>query len=131
MNPIEKINSFESACEAENLDPKTVIPDFAFFPEEDRQAMIDHAKLVIVVKAINRIRKFVADWSNPNQLKYTPWFDMRSSSVGGFSYHDYDGWTTGTGVGSRLCVGSVEDAEHVGTFPEFKRLYESYFVIKA
>jgi hypothetical protein len=132
MSTTEKIKTFEDACEALKLDAEKVIPDFSFYPEEDREAMIAHAKLVIINKALNMQDDgtiWTPDWTNGKFDKYYPWFDMRSSSVGGFSYDDYDSWDTGTIVGSRLCYSSSEVAEYAGT--QFKDLYEAYFVIKA
>jgi hypothetical protein len=78
-----EIKTFEDACKAINVEP-TIIPDFSLFPESDRQAMIDHAKLVIIAKAING--DWVPDWKDWNQYKYYPWFEMGSPSGGGFSY---------------------------------------------
>jgi hypothetical protein len=130
---MNKIKTFEDACEALKLDATKVIPDFSAFPKEDREAMIAHAKLVLINKALNMQDDgtiWTPDWSNWSQRKYYPWFDMeKSSSVGGFSFDGYDGRGTGTGVGSRLCYSSSELAEYAGT--QFKDLYEAYFVIKA
>ena len=90
MKNAEKIKTFEDACAALKLDVTKVIPDFSAYPEEDREAMIAHAKLVIIAKALNGDWK--PDWTNCKWDKYYPWFDMESSSVGGFSYNDYDNW---------------------------------------
>lgn len=118
------IKTFEDACKVLALNPENVVPDFAFFPESDRQAMIDHTKLVIIAKAING--EWVPDWKNWNQYKYYPWFEMSSSSGVGFSCDDYGGWLTYSGVGSRLCFESREKAKYAGT--QFEELYKSYFV---
>jgi hypothetical protein len=118
------IKTFEDACKVLNLDATTIIPDFSFFPESDRQAMIDHAKLVIIAKAING--DWVPDWNNWDQYKYYPWFKMGSPSGGGFSYDDCDGWYTCSTVGSRLCFETREQAKYVGK--QFEDLYKSYFV---
>lgn len=120
-----KIKTFEDACVAENLDVKTVIPDFSLFPENDRQAMIDHAKLIIINKAING-KDWQPDWTNSGQLKYYPWLEMGSSSGGGFSFHDDVRWRTSSFVGSRLCFESREKAKYAGK--QFEDLYKSYFV---
>jgi hypothetical protein len=119
-----KIKTFEDACVKENLDPNTVIPDFSLFPEKDRQAMIDHAKLIIINKAINE--DWIPDWLNYNQTKYYPWFEMGSSSGVGFSCDDYVDWSTSSNVGSRLCFESREKAIYAGK--TFIELYKSYFV---
>jgi len=121
-----EIKTFEDACNILKLDAATVIPTFEFYPEADRQAMIDHSKLVIIAKAINGDWK--PDWSDYAQYKYYPWFDMRSSAPGGFAFDGYDRWSTASTVGSRLCFESREKAEYAGT--QFVDLYKSYFVIQ-
>lgn len=118
------IKTFEDACKVLNLDSTIIIPDFSLFPEADRQAMIDHAKLVIIVKAING--DWVPDWKDWNQYKYYPWFDMGSPSGGGFSYGDYVSWYTYSYVGSRLCFETRGKAKYAGK--QFEDLYNSYFV---
>ena len=118
------IKTFEDACKVLNLDAATIIPDFSLFPEADRQAMIDHAKLIIIAKAING--DWVPDWENGEWDKYYPWFVMGSSSGVGFSYDVCDDWNTNSYVGSRLCFESREKAKYVGE--QFQDLYKSYFV---
>ena len=118
-----EIKTFEDACKAINVEP-TIIPDFSLFPESDQQAMIAHAKLVIIAKAING--DWVPDWTNGEWDKYYPWFKMGSPSGGGFSYDDCDNWHTTSIVGSRLCFESSEKAEYAGN--QFEDLYKAYFV---
>ena len=117
------IKTFEDACKAINVEP-TIIPDFSLYPESDQQAMIAHAKLVIIAKAING--DWVPDWTNSNWDKYYPWFEMGSPSGGGFSFDDCDYWSAGSAVGSRLCFESREKAKYAGT--QFEDLYKAYFV---
>lgn len=119
-----EIKTFEDACKVLNLDSTTIIPDFSFFPEEDRQAMIDHAKLVIIAKAING--DWVPDWKNWDQYKYYPWFEMGSPSGGGLSCDDCAIWNSISHVGSRLCFETREQAKYAGK--QFEDLYKSYFV---
>ena len=118
-----EIKTFEDACKAINVE-LTIIPDFSLFPESDRQAMIDHAKLVIIAKAING--DWVPNWKDYDQYKYYPWFEMGSPSGGGFSCHDDDYWNASSGVGSRLCFETREQAKYAGK--QFEDLYKSYFV---
>jgi len=118
-----EIKTFEDACKAINVEP-TIIPDFSLFPESDQQAMIAHAKLVIIAKAING--DWVPDWTNGEWDKYYPWFKMGSPSGGGFSYDDCVAWDTGSDVGSRLCFESREKAIYAGK--QFEDLYKVYFV---
>jgi len=118
------IKTFEDACQVLSLDPTTIIPDFSLFPESDVQAMIAHAKLIIIAKAING--DWVPDWTNWDQYKYYPWFEMGSPSGGGFSCYVYDGWSAGSVVGSRLCFETRDQAKYVGK--QFEELYKTYFV---
>ncbi|WP_407266867.1 hypothetical protein [Tenacibaculum maritimum] len=55
MKNFRDLKTFEDACKVEKLDPKTVIPDFSCYPEVDRKSMEAHAKLVIIVRAANRL----------------------------------------------------------------------------
>ena len=121
--PIE-IKTFEDACKVQNLDPSKVIPDFSFFPESDRKAMIAHAKLVIINKAI--VGDWVPDWENYNEYKYYPWFEMGSSSGVGFAYVGCVGWCAVSYVGSRLCFQTREQAVYAAK--QFEDLYKEYFV---
>ncbi len=120
-----KIQTFEDACLVLELDAKNVIPDFSFFPKNDIQPMIAHAKLVIINQAING-KDYIPDWSNSNEIKYYPWFIMGSSSGVGFAFVGCDRWYTRSGVGSRLCFQSREKALYAGE--QFEDLYKSYFV---
>jgi hypothetical protein len=120
------IKTFEDACNALNLDASKVIPDFSLFPKEEQKAMIAHAKLIIIAKAING--DWIPDWKDYDQLKYYPWFEMGSSSGVGFAYDDCDYWYAISYVGSRLCFESREKAKYIGT--QFEDLYKIYFVKK-
>ena len=118
------IKTFEDACKVLNLDSTTIIPDFSLFPESDKEAMIAHAKLIIIAKSING--DWVPDWTNWDQYKYYPWFKMGSPSGGGFSYHGYVTWDTSSLVGSRLCFKTREQAKYAGK--QFEDLYKTYFL---
>ncbi len=47
------VKTFQEACKAKGLDPKTVIPDFSMYPEEHRKAAIAQCKLFIICDALN------------------------------------------------------------------------------
>jgi hypothetical protein len=116
------IKSFEDACKYLGLDPEK-LPDILAIPEEFRKPIIAGFKLMIVYKAINNGWK--PDWSNYQQWKYYPWFEVLSSGFG-FSfacyYYDY----TDTIVGSRLCTDTGEKALYIGK--QFKAEYKDYFL---
>lgn len=127
MITLKQLTSFEIACKVEGLNPKKVIPSFALFPKADRKAMIALVKLVIIISAANRItnngKKWIADYTNSEQVKYEPRF-WRGSS--GFRFLGSANWRTGTGVGSRLCFIDYGTMHHVVTMPKFLKLYNDY-----
>ena len=130
MKNFTDVKTFEDACRVEKLDPKKVIPDFKLFPTKDRKAMIAHAKLIIIACALNRLanngKKYKPDWDNGQWDKYYAWFYMQGGSSGCRSYV-YDGWCTGSDVGSRLCFISSEVAKYAGN--QFFKLFKEYFII--
>jgi hypothetical protein len=117
------IKTFDDACKVLNLET-TIIPDFSLFPKEEQEAMQAHTKLIIIAKAING--DWIPDWTNSDEYKYYPWFEMGSSSGVGFSFGDCDDWFTNSIVGSRLCFETREKAKYAGK--QFEDLYKSYFV---
>lgn len=125
---MKKVKTFEAACKIEGLDPKIVIPDFSNFPEKDKVAMVSHAKLIIIAKAINRVnnddKEWIPDWNNWDEYKYYPWFEMGSP---GFRSVDYGVWITYSALGSRLCFLSSEISDFMGD--QFLQLYKDYYTI--
>jgi hypothetical protein len=126
---MKKLKTFEDACKIEGLDPKKVIPDFSCYPEKDRKSMEAHAKLVIVVRAANRIendgKEWTQDFSNWDEYKYEIWFEYDKGSSG-FRYFAYDYWYSDSFVGSRLCFKTSELAEYIGN--QFIDLYNEYLL---
>jgi hypothetical protein len=133
---IHEIKTFEDACRVEGLDIEEVNANIATVPagdrrsELDRISMVAYAKLLIIARAINRLanggNSWLPDWSNYEQYKYYPYFEMRGSS--GFRFGDYDHWRSRSRVGSRLCFISYEAAEHAGK--QFQDLYKEFMVIE-
>jgi hypothetical protein len=118
-----KIKTFAGACKALGMDAKK-LPDVSMLPDDQQDAIIAHYKLVIIAQALNEGWK--PNWSDYNEYKYYPWFNMRSGS--GFSYHGYVSWLAGTTVGSRLCFKSRELAEYAGE--QFIDIYNDFLTIK-
>lgn len=129
MKNYQDLKTFEEACKIEGLDPEKVIPDFSCYPEKDRDSMIAHSKLVIIVRAANRLandgKEWIPDFTNSNEWKYEPWFDLSEGSSG-FRYLDYGYRGTGSSVGSRLCFISREVCEYITE--QFIELYKEYFL---
>jgi hypothetical protein len=107
---MERVKSFEDACEVLGIDDAEIEVKGIDNHFTSIQA---YAKLAIINQALNGDWK--PDWTDSKQYKYYPYFNNASSSVGGFSYNDYDYWLTITFVGSRLCYQSAELAKYAGT----------------
>lgn len=80
--------------------------------------------LKLLAKTLNQ--GWEPDWSDAEEYKYYPWFEMRGSS--GFRFGGYAYWFSGSHVGSRLCFKSIELAMHAGKC--FERVYEQFMVIQ-
>ena len=121
---MSKIKTFEAACKKLKIDPEKCLPDVKGMPEHHQDSTIAYAKLVIIAEALNDGWK--PDWSNMEEWKYYPWFDMSSGS--GLSFLGFADLYSLSFVGSRLCFKSAELAKYAVT--QFKDLYEKYFVLK-
>jgi hypothetical protein len=121
---MSKIKTYEAACKALGIDPEKSLPKVTGVPKQHKDAIVAHAKLVIITEALNEGWK--PNWKDSGEYKYYPWFNMSSGS--GLSFHDCVGWDSRSTVGSRLCFKSRALAEYAGK--QFKKLYEQYFVIK-
>ncbi len=120
----KSIKSFKDACKKEGID-SAALPDVSMIPEEFRKAIIDCYKLFIIFKAINN--GWIADYTNPGQVKYYPWLKVNSAGSGfdfSHSYYYYD--RTGTYVGSRLCTDTKEKAIYIGK--QFSEEYAGFFL---
>ena len=117
------IKTFEDACKKVNTDPAK-LPDVSGILEEFAKPIIAAYKLLIIYKAINN--EWKPDWSNWDQYKYYPWFEVLSSGFG-FSYTYYVYVITYSGVGSRLCFESEEKAKYAGN--QFLQLYKDFLTI--
>jgi len=116
------IKTFEAACKALGLNPKTV-PDFSHAPKQHQAALIAHYKLVIIAEALNEGWK--PTWKNDEEYKYYPWFEMESSK--GFRFCVARYYYSVSDVGSRLCFRSRELAEYAGK--TFLKLYKDYMIL--
>ncbi|WP_438423094.1 hypothetical protein [Aquimarina macrocephali] len=129
MKNYQNLKTFEEACKVEGLDPEKVIPDFSCYPEKDRASMIAHSKLVIIVRAANRLandgKEWIPDFTNSDEWKYEPWFDLEEGSSG-FRCDGYADWAAGSDVGSRLCFISREVCKYIAN--QFIETYKEYFL---
>ena len=117
------IKTFEDACKKVNTDPAK-LPDVSGILEEFAKPIIAAYKLLIIYKAINN--EWKPDWSNWDQYKYYPWFEVLSSGFG-FSFSGFNYGSTYSSVGSRLCFESEEKAKYAGN--QFLQLYKDFLTI--
>ncbi len=119
------IKSFEDACKKEKVDP-TKLPYVSMIPEEFREAIINVYKLFIIFKAINN--GWIADFSNWNQYKYYPWFEIQKVSGSGFVFSNslYFFTYTHSDVGVRLCTDSSEKALYIAK--RFEAEYKEFLL---
>lgn len=122
----EDIKTFEDACKVLGIDPATSLPDVTNVPEDMREAVIGHCKMMIVAKAING--DWSPNWNDHNEWKYYPWFYVHPDNASGsrLSFYVYVIAYSVTHVGSRLCFKDEETAEYVGR--QFAGLYETFFL---
>jgi hypothetical protein len=106
------IQSFEHACEIMGEDPSR-LPDVAWMPETRGNAFLADYKLMIITKAQNILDKFVPDYGNRTQWKYSPWFEWVASRSA-FVSADTTYTNTGTALGSRFCFVDTKTARHIG-----------------
>jgi hypothetical protein len=111
------IKTFKDACQALELDPGKVTQ------ETDTKDEAAYKMIKVIVAAINQ--GWIPDWSNEDQKKWFPWFNVLSSGLG-FQHSFYYYTLTFTYVGSRLCFESSEKAEHAGR--QFIKLYENFIL---
>ena len=71
---------------------------------------------------------WIPDWTNSNEYKYLPWFEMGSSSGVGFSSYGCVFWYSASTVGSRLCFKSRDLAQYAGKLFE-QEIYKPLFTI--
>ncbi len=112
---MKKIKTIQEAFKKTGR-PKT--PSFSEVPEDMRawfQALYNGA---VITEAINE--KYKADWDNPDQRKYFPYFVNRSSPAGFvFGGANYSYSCAGAGDASRLANETYENAQYASeTFPE-------------
>ena len=105
---IDRIKSYEDACAElgeESLNESEMIKS-GFTQDE-----IDYRKLKTITKAYNE--GWVADYNNPDQKKWCPWFNFSPSGVR-FGVSGYDYSNAGAGRAARLCLKSEELSNAAG-----------------
>ncbi|MCT4263396.1 hypothetical protein HZP32_14860 [Elizabethkingia anophelis] len=122
MNITDKVKSFEDACQLLGIKPD--VPKVSLLPEKHQKAIVAHYKLIIITEALNE--GWTPDWSNWNERKYYPWFEMSDSS-GRFSFDGSFFQGSCSICAARLCLKTWELANYIGE--SFIDLYKDYFII--
>lgn len=119
---MSNIKTVEEIFANENLDANAIT--ISGIPERHIEAVKAIAKLFVVVDHHNP--NFQPDYTDYDQRKYEPIFDMGSPSGVGFSYCVCADWLTDSGVGARLVSESRETTKLIAeNYPE---LYEKIMV---
>ena len=116
----ERIKTFDDVLQDNGID----FGHFDYDCNELADDEIAYRKLKLIAKSLNE--GWTPDWSNSNEYKYFPWFEMRGSS--GFRFDGYDYWNSGSYVGSRLAFKTSKLAEYAGK--QFQSIYEQFMIIK-
>ena len=106
----DRVKTFEDACEIKNVDPNTILP-YQMPSNSFEKGINAMAKLMIIAEVLQE--GWEADYTNRNQYKYYPWFEMGKAGFG-FSGTDCAYVYSYSGVGSRLCFPTRELAEYFG-----------------
>jgi len=130
----EKITTWKEACKIHGNDP-TALPIVNHLPVKFQNWLISSFKLGIITEAINTDENgkiWIPDYSNTNQRKYFPWFEVKSTkdkpSGFGFSRSDFGDWRTLTHIGSRLCFDTSDKVYHIEK--HFEQLFIDFHLIQ-
>lgn len=116
----ERIKTYEDACRELDI---PLMPERCKGMTEDETA---YYSLKVITKALNE--GWEPDWTNQEQRKWYPWFEVTGTNPAGLSCSItyYAVSTTYANVGSRLCFKTEALAKYAGT--QFIKLYEKYLL---
>ena len=116
----ERIKTYEDACRELDI---PLMPERCEHMTEDEMA---YYSLKVITKALNE--GWEPDWSNRNQGKWYPWFEVTGTNPAGLSYSNaYDAVSYANAhIGSHLCFKTEALAKYAGT--QFIKLYEKYLL---
>lgn len=121
---IEKVKSYESACEVLGIDPKE-LPIVDNLPEKDRKSIVAYYKLSIITRALNE--GWEPNWKDYSERKWWNFFYIDSAS--GFVYSNTHCAYMYTDIGARLCFKNSDLAAYARK--EFHELYIDFLYIDA
>jgi hypothetical protein len=117
---IDRIKSFEDACDEAGLDPGDL------FTASDTPDEIAYKKLKLIAQVLRE--GWEPNWNDSKEYKWFPWFKWSSGSGFAFSGSLCSCANTLTGVGSRLCFPSEELANYFGK--QFIEIHNELLIIK-
>jgi len=116
----ERIKTYEDACRELDI---PLMPERCEHMTEDEMA---YYSLKVITKALNE--GWEPDWSNRNQEKWYPWFEVTGTNPAGLScsYTIHAVSSSNAHFGSRLFFKTEALAKYAGT--QFIKLYEKYLL---
>ncbi|MCT4151356.1 hypothetical protein HZP59_08935 [Elizabethkingia anophelis] len=121
QNIKDRIKTLDDVYNYHGIDKDELNIIFKYCSEDE----IAYKHLKLITSALNE--GWTPDWSNWDERKYYPWFEMSDSS-GRFSFNDSHDLCSFSCCASRLCFKSKEIAEYAAK--QFLKVYEKYMVIK-
>lgn len=121
LNIKDRIKTLDDVYNYHGIDKDELNIIFKYCSEDE----IAYKHLKLITSALNE--GWTPDWSNWDERKYYPWFEMCSSS-GRFSFYDSNHRLSDSACAARLCFKSKELAEYAAK--QFLEVYEKYMVIK-
>ncbi len=123
---MKQVENYLHACSITGEDPLITAEDAT----PKRKAFNAAERISTWCEASNKLNGFVINLADPNQVRFHPWHrinrDKSLPSGFGLSSYDYADTHSITLVGSRLQVGSEEEAEYIGSHPEALADYEAW-----
>ena len=116
----ERIKTYEDACRELDI---PLMPERCEHMTEDEMA---YYSLKVITKALNE--GWEPDWTNQEQRKWYPWFEVTGTNPAGLSCsYTYNAISyTSAALSSHLCFKTEALAKYAGT--QFIKLYEKYLL---
>lgn len=125
MKKSEKLTTYAQVCAVEGVDPVLSLP-FPNAETEEEKALNGMAQTWRIIRVFNKGQK--PDFNNHGQLKYYPWWYMRSVAAGGpsFSCFGYYCDYSYSDVGARLVFLDYDAMKWATSQPEFVEIYKTW-----
>lgn len=123
QNIMDRIKTMDDVYKELKIKPTPIYPYPHAESDSELHSINCYVNLTLIAKALNEGWK--PDWTDDEQYKYYPWFDLSSGSGLVFLRFGY-GFALST-VGSRLCFHSRELAEYAGK--QFIEIYKGFMLL--